>query len=218
MVVAILGAVPRPARLVLQIARATYDPLDAVDITVRMYNGAQSPVVMQFPQTDEYALALTDGSGTIWSSSVGGKTKHARAFAPGYTTLVTYEWNGVLSDGSAPAPGAYALQGTLLSSGARPDDRVVLRIAAPLPISALAKTGTQVVTVAGTLDAIGMTLHDATGDVKLARRITGPGANGTVDVRGSMAVQPDGTTAFLVERWAPTAANAFALHTSRPNG
>ncbi len=209
MVVAILGAVPAAPRIELQIARATYDPLDAVDITVRMYNGSPSPVVMQFPQTDEYALALTDGSSAIWSSPAGGKTKHARAFAPGYTTLVTYEWNGVLTDGSAPAPGEYALHGTLLSTGAQPNDRAVLRITAPLPISALAKTGAQVVTVAGTLDAIGMTLHDASGDVKLARRITGPGANLTVDVRGSMAVQPDGTRAFVIERWAPAAYRAW---------
>lgn len=58
-------------------------------------------------------------------------------------------------------------------------------------------------TVAGTLDAFGMTLHDATGDVKLARRIPSVAAGTAVDVRGSMAIQPDGTKAFAIERWAP---------------
>ncbi len=114
---------------------------------------------------------------------MGGPTEHARAFAPGYTTLVTYEWNGVLEDGTAPAPGAYALCGTLLQSGTQATTEAFVRIAAPLPFVALAKIETQAVTVAGTLDAIGMTLHDASGDVKPARRITGLGAKGTVDVR-----------------------------------
>lgn len=188
----------------MQIARATFDPLDAVDVTLRVINASSAANVTRFGQTSEYAIALLDGTRTVWTSPArGGGRPHARTFAPGATTLLTYEWNGVLADGTAPTPGTYVVTGTLLANGARIDTRAKLRIAAPLPISALAKTGTQVVTIAGTLDATGMTLHDASGDVRLARRIAGASSGATVDVRGSIATQPDGTSAFVIERWAP---------------
>jgi hypothetical protein len=205
LVVALLGAAPASPRLELQIARATYDPLDALDITVRVKNGARGPVVVTFPQTAEYGLALASGSRDVWTSpATTGGAAHHRPFPAGETTLVTYEWNGVLADGTSPAPGVYVLRGTLLTAGAQSGDRATLRITAPLPISALAKTGALVVTVSGTLDATGSTLHDATGDVKLARRIAGVAPGTIVDVRGSMQTQVGGRKAFEFERWAPT--------------
>jgi len=199
--------------LELQVARATFDPLDAIDVTVRVFNGRSTPIVIRFGQTAEYGLSLSRDGGDRWSSpATTGGTPHARTFPRGYSTLVTYEWNGTLADGSAPAPGSYTLRGTLLADGAQPDDEIRIRIDAPLPLSALAKTGSQVVTVAGTLDAIGMTLHDATGDVKLMRRIPSVAPGAIVDVRGSMTIQPDGTKAFAIERWAPQTV-ASAPHT-----
>jgi len=206
LVVALLGAAPAAPRLELYVSRATFDPLDAVDVTVRVYNESRTPSVVRFDQTAEYGLTLSRDGAVRWNSpATTGGQPHGRAFATGRTTLVTYEWNGVFADGSAPAPGTYALRGTLLSTGVRSDAAVAIRIDAPLPISALAKTGTQVVTVAGTLDATGTTLHDSTGDVKLARRIRGVAPGAIVDVRGSIAIQPDGSRAFAVERWAPVA-------------
>ena len=204
LVAGLLGAAPAAPRLELQVARATFDPLDAIDVTVRVFNGRSTPIVIRFGQTAEYGIAIARDGGDRWSSpATTGGTPHARAFPRGYTTLVTYEWNGMLADGSAPAPGDYMLHGALLASGAQPNAAVRIRIDAPLPVSALAKTGTQVVTVAGTLDAFGMTLHDATGDVKLTRRIPSVAPGTVVDARGSMAIQPDGTKAFAIERWAP---------------
>jgi len=216
LVVALLGVAPSAPRLELYVARATFDPLDAIDVTVRVFNDRKTPVVMRFGQTAEYGLAIQPDAGDRWmprvdaarwsSAATTGGRPHVRTFGPGYTTLVTYEWNGVFADGSAPAPGMYVLRGTVLSTGTRPDAALLIRIDAPLPISALAKTGVQVVTVAGTLDANGMTLHDASGEVKLARRIANVAPETIVDVRGSLATQPDGTRALAVERWAPSAA------------
>ncbi|HEY8320651.1 MAG TPA: hypothetical protein VIG46_02500 [Candidatus Baltobacteraceae bacterium] len=188
----------------LYVARATFDPLDAIDVTVRVFNDRRAPSVIRFDQTAEYGLTISRDGAARWNSpATTGGQPHARTFATGRTTLVTYEWNGILADGIAPAPGTYALRGTLLSTGVRSSAVVPIRIDAPLPISALAKTGTQVVTVAGTLDPSGKTLHDATGDVALARRIPGVAPGTTVDVRGSIAIQPDGSRALAVERWAP---------------
>lgn len=209
LVAGMLGASSAAPRLELQVARTSFDPLDAIDITVRVRNDRSTPIVIRFGQTAEYGLAISrDGDrDDRWSSpATTGGAPHARTFARGYTTLVTYEWNGTLADGTAPAPGAYTLHGALLDDGARSSASVRIRIDAPLPVSALAKTGAQVVTVAGTLDADGMTLHDATGDIRLARRIPRVAPGTTVDVRGSIAVQPDGAKAFTVERWAVTSA------------
>jgi len=204
LVVGLLGATSATPGLQLHVARATFDPLDAIDVTVRVFNGRSAPIVIRFGQTAEYRLAISRDGADRWSSlATTGGTPHARTFPRGYTTLVTYEWNGTLADGSAPASGDYLLHGTLLAEGAQAGDAVRIRIVAPLPISALAKTGTQIVTVAGTLDAIGMTLRDATGDVKLTRRIPNVAPGTVVDVRGSLAIQPDGTKAFAIERWAP---------------
>jgi len=184
--------------------RATFDPLDAIDVTIRVVNDRSTPIVIRFGQTSEYGLAIARDGGDRWSSPAAtGGAPHARTFPRGATTLVTYEWNGVLADGTAPAPGAYTLHGTLLASGAQPNAAVRIRIDAPLPISALGKTGAQVVTVAGTLDAVGMVLRDATGEIELAHRIANVAPGTTVDVRGSMEIQPDGTKAFAIERWAP---------------
>jgi len=218
LVVALLGVAPSAPRVELYVARATFDPLDAIDVTVRVFNDRKTPVVMRFGQTAEYGLAISRGGLDRWTSpatAVGAA--HARTFPRGYTTLVTYEWDGVLIDGTAPAPGTYVLRGTLLATGAQPNAAVRIRIDAPLPISALAKTGTQVVTVAGTLDPIGMTLRDATGSIRLARRIANVAPGTTVDVRGSLALQPDGSRAFAIERWAAQEV-ASAPHNESPAG
>jgi hypothetical protein len=206
LVVAFLGATPAAPRLGLLVARATFDPLDAIDVTVRVFNGRSTPIVIRFGQTAEYGLAISRDGGDRWNSpATTGGQPHMRTFQTGSTTLVTYEWNGVLADGTAPAPGTYTLHGALLANGSQPTTAVRIRIDAPLPVSTLAKIGTQVVTIAGTLDPIGMTLHDATGDIRLARRITGVPLGAVVDVRGWLAIQPDGTKAFAIERWAPQA-------------
>jgi hypothetical protein len=206
-----LGVAPPVPKIEIQVARATYDPLDALDITIRVRNSSHAPIVVHFGQTAEYTLALASGSRDVWTSpAIAGGVAHARPLPAGYTTLVTYEWNGVLADGTAPAPGTYALRGTLLTAGARSSDRVTLRVTAPLPISALAKTGALVVTVSGTLDATGSTLHDATGDVKLARRIANVAPGTVIDLRGSMQTQIGGSKAFVFERWAPTTVAAPA--------
>jgi len=208
-VVLLAAAAPdaRTPAIALSVRQTTYDPLDAVDITLFVRNGDAKPYVAHFAQTGEYTIWLgTDAPDEreLWRAPAGAGAAHARTFLPGTTTLVTYEWNGVLADGSAPAAGDYALRAALpLAGSATAAAAMRLRIVAPLPVSGLALTGTRVVTISGTLDAAGATLTDASGSVALARRIRNAPAGATIDVRGAMAQQPDGTRAFFIERWAP---------------
>ncbi len=199
-------ATPFPITLSASVQQTSFDPLDAANITLYVRNTSSAPVTVHFAQTGEYAISLSDATREVWAFPASPGQAHARTFYPGTTPLVTYEWNGALADGSAPATGNYTLLARLML--APPYDsksETVVHIGSSLPVAALLKTGEGIVTVSGTLDVLGGTLTDRTGSVKLTRRMLHVAPGTMIDVRGSMAKQPDGTEAFYVERWAPAA-------------
>lgn len=194
--------------LSLHIGQTSFDVLDGVAIEVAVHNTGDRPADVAFVKPAEYEIDVVRNGTVLWSNDVRlppGTTfpQHHRSFMPGPTVLVVYVWNGVQSDGSAPAPGNYTVTARLLGAHASPSASAPLHLAEPVPVDALPhlKRG-DVVTIAGTLDATKQFLTDASGTVRLARRIpTAP--NGTIAVRGYWTTLPGRFDAFYIQRWAP---------------
>jgi hypothetical protein len=194
--------------LSLQLEQTSFDLLDGVSIEVAAHNSASAPALVHFAHPAEYAIEILHGNQVIWSNASVTPLStsfpvHARKFVAGPSVLVIYVWNGVETDGTAPAAGDYTVRARLLGIDAAPEAQATLHFAAPTPVTALGdlKTGS-IVTIAGTLDPAKQLLTDASGSVQLARRlVTAP--NGAVAVRGYLVQRPDHTHVFFVQRWAP---------------
>jgi hypothetical protein len=204
LVLTCLGATPAPLTLDVQVARSSFDLLDPIAVTVSVWNRGKVPAALHFAHTDEYAIDVLDGSTIVSStlaSSVPMGVPHTRTFFPGITHLAVYELNVYYRDRTVPRPGTYRLRVRLLDdSGMRPVEQS-LRLDPPLPISALAKAGTQVVTVEGTLAPDRSTLTDASGSVTLSHKLLGVPVGATLAVRGAMFRTPSRTQAFDPVSW-----------------
>ncbi len=193
--------------LSLQLQRATFDVLDAVNIEVVAHNSAKMPVNATFSSPAQYELDLLHGSDVVWTSlrptpETVRFPPHTRSFAPGPNVLAVFIWNGIASDGAAPAPGAYTLRARMLTITTQAETSVPIRFINAVPVAALTKIkeGDEV-TIAGTVDAAKAQLSDQTGTIRLARTLTSA-PQASIVVRGYLTTAPDGAKTFFVERWA----------------
>lgn len=194
--------------LSLHIQQTSFDVLDGVAIEIAVHNTGDRPTEVAFEKPAEYEIDIARDGKVVWSNDVEpppGATfpQHRRSFMPGPTVLVLYVWSGVESDGSAPAPGNYTVTARLLGKNATPWANAPLHLSAPVPVDALShlRHG-DIVTIAGTLDPTKQFLTDASGTVRLARRIpTAP--NAPIAVRGYLTTLPGRFDAFYIQRWAP---------------
>lgn len=208
--------------LSLQLQRATYDILDAVNIEVVAHNPSKVPVNATFPLPAEYELDLIRGSQVVWTSlhplpPTAHFPPHSRALMPGPSVLAVFIWNGVTSDGTALAPGEYTLRARMLTSGSQPETTLPIHFINTVPVAAVEKLkeGDEV-TISGTLDAGKGRLTDQTGTIALMRRLTAAPQT-PIAVRGYWTTALDRTKAFFVERWAPMPENfSTPVSTSSP--
>lgn len=194
--------------LALHVQQSSYDPLDGVSMQVAVDNTGHAPQIVRFAQPSEYELDVLHDGHVVWSSRPAAPPDasfpvHARTFVPGASVLVVYIWNAIEDDGSAPAPGVYTIRARLLGESRVPAVSTTVRFMSPTPVAALThlKDG-DVVTIAGMLDASKGVLTDASGSVRLARRIPGAPA-GRVAIRGYLFREPNRSNAFFIQRWAP---------------
>jgi hypothetical protein len=192
----------------LLVARASLDLLDSVPISVVVDNASAQPQTIRFAEPAEYAIELVSPNGAVlWSTPLPVRATafppHDRTFAPGPTVLAVYDWNDLLAGGWSPPAGSYVLRARLLTEKAIPENAVRVTFAPPLSPSSVAKLKPGAdFTLAGTLDAQQAVLADARGSATLSRRLLGAPIASPVLVRGFVAVRPDGTRIFTVERWA----------------
>jgi hypothetical protein len=194
--------------LSLHLQQTSFDVLDGVAIEVAVHNTSNQPVDVAFEKPSEYEIDVVRNGTVVWTNQTAqppGVTfpQHQRHFIPGPSVLVVYVWNGVETSGDAPSPGTYTVTARLLGKNATPSASAPLHLIDPIPSSAVShvKAG-DVVTIAGTLDPTKQLLTDATGTIRLARRlVTAP--DGTIAVRGYLTVLPGRANAFFVQRWAP---------------
>lgn len=201
--------------LSLQLQRATFDILDAVNIEVVAHNRGSAPVNATFPSPSQYELDLLDGSNVVWTSlhplpPTAHFPAHTRSFQPGPNVLAVFIWNGIASGGTALAPGHYTLRARMLTDGSQPETTMPVRFIDPVPVAAVEKLkeGDEI-TISGTLDAGKSRLTDQTGTIQLMRRLSAA-PQSAIAVRGYLTTAPDRTKAFFVERWAPLPENISA--------
>jgi hypothetical protein len=194
--------------LSLSVQRTSFDLLDGVDIEVAVHNPAKTPTVLTFPKPAEYEIDVLRGTTVVWTNVTAeppGVTfpPHQKPFFPGPTILVVYIWNAIASDGTAAGPGEYTVRARLLATIGNQTASTTVKFINPVPVSALEKLKMgDVLTIAGHLDATHMILTDATGTVPLMKRVGTVPPDATVAVRGYLAVLPNHTHAFFVQRWA----------------
>jgi hypothetical protein len=207
--------------LSLQLQRASFDVLDAVNIEVVAHNSGKAPLTATFPSPVEYEIDLMRGSDVVWTTlrpqPPGSHIPpHERTLRPGPSVLSVFVWNGLACDGTAPSPGEYTLRARMLTSGSQAETTLPVRFINAVPVAAVEKLkqGDEV-TIAGTLDAGKNRLTDQTGTVLLMRKL--PAASQTiVAVRGYLTTAPDHATGFFVERWAPMS-QSFSTPMSTPS-
>jgi hypothetical protein len=194
--------------LSLQLQQTSFDLLDGVAIDVAVHNTGDKPVTVKFDKPAEYEIDIQRNGQTIWTNHPplppqSNFPVHIRQFVPGPSVMVVYVWNAIESDGSTPAPGDYTIVARLLGEGVTPSASARVHFINPVPVAAVDKLKQgDIVTIAGTLDATKGTLTDASGTVRLARRLlTAP--TSTIAVRGYLIQEPDRSHAFFIQRWAP---------------
>jgi hypothetical protein len=207
---ALLGATPvTPLTVSAQLARTSLDLLDSLGIVVVVHNASQASHLARFAQPSEYAIDVMRDGNVFWTSLPPSPPPnvsypvHTHSFAPGPTTLVIYEWNGVAHDGWCPPPGSYDVRVRLLD-GSGSASSIKLTFARPLPIAGVVKLKpNEEATISGTLDAMRATMSDDTGAIGLARRLTNAPLGTAIVARGYASNRPDGSRQFAIERWAP---------------
>jgi hypothetical protein len=194
--------------LSLQLQQTSFDLLDGVSIEVAAHNSANAPATVQFSSPAEYSIDVLRDGHVVWSNENVTPLAttfpiHARKFVSGPSVLVIYVWNGIETDGTAPAAGDYIVRARLLGVNQSPEATATLHFARPTPVAALDKLKQgDIVTIAGTLDATKGLLSDDSGAVELARRLV-QAPNGPVAIRGYLVRRPDRTHVFFIQRWAP---------------
>jgi hypothetical protein len=207
----LLGATPGPAPaigLTIQTHRESLDLLDGIFIEVVAHNPSSAIRTVEFAAPTEYEIDVSHNGEQIWSSLPASPppgvtyTAHARAFNPGATPVVIYDWNELTPDRWSPLPGTYKVRVTLLTA-ARPSATTDIAFAPPLPTTALTKLKqNEAVTMAGRLDVTRKILADSSGSVVLSRSIPAP-PDVPIVVRGYATDHPDGSRTFTFQRWAP---------------
>jgi hypothetical protein len=194
--------------LSLQLQQNSFDLLDGVSIALAAHNSGNAPASVRFLGPSEYEIQVLRGNDVIWTNAAIAPVNtsfpvHIHKFVPGPSVLVVYIWNAVEADGSSPSPGVYTVRARLLGDGVTPEATAKLRFTAPFPTSGLdALKAGDVVTIAGTLDAMKQQLTDSSGTVMLAKRLpTAP--DGTIAVRGYLLHRVGRPDVFYVQRWAP---------------
>jgi hypothetical protein len=200
-------APPSPIGLTLQAHRESLDLLDGVFIELIAHNPSQAIRTVQFPAPTEYEIDVMRDGDQLWSSlppsPPPGVTvvPHSRAFNPGATPVVIYDWNELTAARWSPLPGTYKIRATLLNA-AHPSATMDITFAPPLPTTALSKLKVdEAVTMAGRLDATRKVLTDSSGSVVLTRGIPAP-PDVPIVVRGYPTDHPDGSRTFTFQRWA----------------
>ena len=97
---ALLAATPAPpVGVTVEVQRTSFDLLDSLPIDVVAHNPSSTVRTCKFPQPSEYAIEVVGGEKTMWTSLPPSPPPgivfgtHERAFVPGPTTVVVYEWN-----------------------------------------------------------------------------------------------------------------------------
>lgn len=202
-------AVVLSVKLVVQ--RSSLDLLDSLPIAVVVQNTGPTPQTLHFPQPAEYAIELRAPDGSVLWTSPGAAPPpnrpafpaHARAFAPGSTTLAVYDWNGLLANNNSPSAGSYTLRVRLIVDKPLPESTLRVTFVPPISPSSLAALHPgEDFTLEGTLDAQHAVLSDARGSAPLSRRLLAAPAGTPIAVRGFAAVLVGGSRVFTVERWA----------------
>lgn len=209
----LMGAAPAPMTLALHVIRNGFDLLDVAGIQLVVDNPSQSVRQLQFAQPQEFDVRITAADGTpIFTTpnptpppgvAIAG---HTHPIQPGANIFTTYEWNELADTRNSPAAGTYRIDVRVLSAP-QLHASTTIRFIPPAPVSAVAKLkpGDEL-TVLGSVDAMGAALTDPTGTVALSRHLA-VGAGSTVVVRGSIAVDANGTRQLVVERWASVQAS-----------
>lgn len=195
-----------------QLQRTSLDLLDGLNVQIAAHNSAAHAIDVRFPQPIEYAIDIMHGSDVVWTSapSTGDHAvalpPHTKRLLPGTTVLGIYVWNEETRDNLSPAPGDYVLRVRLLADGGASASMTRVRFIPPTPVSALdALRVGDAVTIAGRYDPAQLTIADATGTVKLNKKLLGAPLGATIAVRGYITAQADRTRVFSVSRWAPLA-------------
>lgn len=198
--------------LSVQLQRTSFDLLDGLSIQIAARNSASRSVDVRFPAPAEYAIDVVHNGEAVWTSAAPPAAAspafppHVKRLLPGATILAVYVWNEETRDGSSVAPGNYLVRVRLLGDGVNPETSLPLHFAAPLPVSALASLRAgEVVTLSGRYDAAGQILADATGAIRLSKRLIGAPSQGSVAVRGYVSPGAGSAPAFVVTRWAKLA-------------
>lgn len=202
-----------PLTVRAEVNRASFDLLDAVNVTISVQNHTKALVTTTYADSDTYDIRLlTPGRKVMWAWSDAHKATPVRrtlSFAPGRNVLVIHVWDGTLGDGRAIAPGDYTLHANLSDERYRPTVEIPIRFEAPVPVEAARKVPlNSEVTVSGTVryTQTGAELADASGAIVLSRRIAMPAPQGTYVVRGFVTKSND-QTILTVERFARTYEN-----------
>lgn len=190
----------------VQVRRESLDLLGSLAIEVVVRNPSSAPLTATFAGPTEYAIEVWHGRTRLWSSAPEHPpvvTTHRRAFAPGATALVVYDWNALAAGGFSPNPGTYRVRVRLLDS-APVDATAAIRFAPPYPVAGLAQLPPgRVVTIGGRLNAAHTAIADATGRIALARGIPSAPTDRAVVLRGYTMHAIGGALRFVVRRWAP---------------
>lgn len=208
---ALLGVSAGGPTLSLHLQRTSLDVLDVIGIQLVVDNRASKPVPLRFGAAQEYVVSIRPSKDIAPVFTLPQQTPppgvviagHVRALQPGANVLATYEWNELTDAHTAIAPGRYTIEVRALTNPELTAHTDVTFVA-PVPVSAIEKLKlSDVITIAGRLDASGSTLTDATGSIALSKHLSAA-AGATIAVRGSIAIDPQrGTRGILVERWAP---------------
>lgn len=208
---ALCMAASHPAiTLRVQVARATLDPLDSISFRLVLDNRTDDRYPLRFSSPNEERLSLRRDGKVVWHSirvyRTGTKMPgHVRSLLPGTTTLLTYIWNGILDDGTAPRRGEYELRARVLAEHLHLLATQAVRFTQPLPLAALTRIHSGVaVTVTGILSLDAQHLTDASGEIPLVRKLlvrVRPGD--TVTARGYV-VRENHKLSFSVESVAPS--------------
>ena len=211
-----LPAATGPLTVRADVNRASFDLLDAVNVTITVQNHTKGLVTTTYADSDTYDIRLlTPARKVVWAWSDAHKPTPVRrtlSFAPGRNVLVIHVWDGTLGDGRAIAPGVYTLHANLSDDRYRPTVEIPVRFEAPVPVEAARKVPlNSEVTVSGTVryTQTGAELADASGAIALSRRIAMPAPQGTYVVRGFVTKSND-QTILTVERFARTYENVAA--------
>ncbi|MDP9025584.1 MAG: hypothetical protein M3N13_09450, partial [Candidatus Eremiobacteraeota bacterium] len=195
--------------LSLQLQRTSFDLLDGLSIEVAVHNSTQRPVDVHFAGPLEYAIDVLRNGNAVWTSVPPASEHpfaippHEKRLLPGPSVLGVYIWNEETRENASISPGDYTVRVRLLGQNAAPTATTNVRFISPTPVSALRALHVgDAVTIAGRYDVASQTITDATGSVRLTKKLLGAPVTEPTAVRGYITALSDRSRVFFVSRWA----------------